>query len=375
MLRNRTIITPLNLDWDRPADFQRQTCLELAKKNQVIVYAQHKTRFFLKEKATHKFPKLQNISFYVPTYFIPFRRLRIIELLNRNLSFLIFLLKTNAERKIFWFFESDFVWMLKFAKKSDVTLYDCVDDGLSYKAKNGLKSFAQEVQFATRVKLFFTNSLSLAVRYGKIRKATWIKHAGFDLSCFVNHQPSFLSQEKKKNKRPRVGFVGCIDNRVDFIMLASIASRLQHVDFILCGPIKSDAQRSVAKLIKLPNTQYLPGVARSRISSVISNFDVCIIPYKLTTEVFFSLPTKLFEYFFVGKPVLSTPILELHRFSKLIYIEKSAVRWHKVIRKLLLSSFSDINILEQQKVAKSNSWERKISAISKKIAEHKKKEF
>ncbi|MDA1079498.1 MAG: glycosyltransferase [bacterium] len=365
MLRNRTIITPLNLDWVRPADFQRQTCLELAKKNKVIVYVQHEARFFLKTTTRRVFPKLQNISFYVPTYYIPFRRLRIIEEINRNLSFLIFLLSIRADRKIFWFFDSDFVWMLKFARKNDVTLYDCVDDGLSYKIANGLRAYAQEVAFVKRVRLFFTNSLSLSIRYAKIRSATWVQHAGFDLSNFASLKTSALSQAKKSNKKPRIGFVGCIDDRINFVLLASIAVQLRRADFILCGPIKRNATAAMTRLVKLPNVHHLSEVQRSQIGSIISNLDVCIIPYKSTPKVFFSLPTKLFEYFYFGKPVVSSSILELLRFDNYLKISRTTSDWVREIEKLLNTSMSTIKCQALMQVAINNSWQHKLSAIEK----------
>jgi len=365
MIRDRTIITPLNLDWDRPADFQRQTCLELAKNNMVIVYVQHEAYFFLKKKAIN-FPKLRNVVFYIPKYFIPLRRFRSIELLNRNLSCLIFLLTLKKSKRIFWFFDSDFVWMLKFARQKDTTLYDCVDDGLSYKRKVGFTPFKNEVELVKKVEHFFVNSLALLIRYRKIRIATYLPHAGFDLNIFMKYKAKAIPLQKHKVSAI-IGFVGCIDARMDFILLAKIAAHFTNLQIVLCGPIKSSVQEQVSLLKKLPNLECWKAVPRKNIPHIIEQFSVCIIPYKQIPEVYYSFPTKAFEYLYVGKSVVSSQILELNVISNFIKQCRNQKEWLKSTTDLLKDKNTYRNRKQKNELSINHSWRKKLEKISKYI--------
>ena len=79
---------------------------------------------------------------------------------------------------------------------------------------------------------------------------------------------------------------------------------------------------------------------------------------------------KLFEYFYLGKPVISTPIEELKRFPKFVKIGKTAKEWEKHIKFLLSKPWPYQK--EQKKLAKENSWKSKIEVISKIIDDEKK---
>lgn len=75
-------------------------------------------------------------------------------------------------------------------------------------------------------------------------------------------------------------------------------------------------------------------------------------------------PMKLFEYFYAGKPVVSTPIEELKRFPKYVKTGNAADEWEKHIRMLLSRPWPKVYMGEQRELARKNSWDKKIQAIS-----------
>jgi glycosyltransferase involved in cell wall biosynthesis len=69
---------------------------------------------------------------------------------------------------------------------------------------------------------------------------------------------------------------------------------------------------------------------------------------------------KLFEYFAMGKPVISTPIEELKQFPNLVFIGDTPKSWQQHIDQILSRPWPK-NLQFQQKVlARKNSWHNKI---------------
>ena len=94
MVSGKTIITTLVNTWDVTADFQRQTFKILAKNNRVVVIVENEGEFFLK-RIKH-FEHVDNIIFYTPIYFLPFKRFKYIDLINKNIAILwLFLLELS----------------------------------------------------------------------------------------------------------------------------------------------------------------------------------------------------------------------------------------------------------------------------------------
>jgi glycosyltransferase involved in cell wall biosynthesis len=140
----------------------------------------------------------------------------------------------------------------------------------------------------------------------------------------------------------------------------------------LWGPVQEaetkdikQTNQQIAKLKTLNNVIFGQSTDRREIPNIIKQFDVCMIPYDTKlASVRYSYPMKLFEYFYLGKPIVSTPIVELKNLTKYVKIGRSPQEWQDLIRSVLTPTWSKQLQAEQNKMAIANSWERKISAIS-----------
>jgi glycosyltransferase involved in cell wall biosynthesis len=61
-------------------------------------------------------------------------------------------------------------------------------------------------------------------------------------------------------------------------------------------------------------------VSPTKIPEILNSITVGMIPYRKTRFTTYCYPMKLFEYFFMGIPVVTTPIKELARFSEYVKI-------------------------------------------------------
>jgi hypothetical protein len=107
----------------------------------------------------------------------------------------------------------------------------------------------------------------------------------------------------------------------------------------------------------------------THIPSVIEQFSVGIIPYDTRLKtVKYAYPMKLFEYFYMGKPIVSSVIDALSQFSGDIICVDSLPAWEQAILSALTKKMSTQKKNTLKQLARNNSWERKVSVILQTIS-------
>jgi len=363
MKKNTLIIMPFTLPWDWSADFQRQTCLELAKRDlKVIAYMSDDAHFFLK-KNIQKYQKIKNISFYIPKYYIPFRKFKFIEKINKYLSLLILSFKLRWKRKIIWIFDPQFYYFPNFFQNK-TSIYDCVDFF-------GKEQENDELKLIKNVDKIFVNSQSLLNTHKSKKNEIFLVPQGFNQNEFEKNLK--LLNKKKKHKKPIIGYVGGINYRLDYKLLINLISTNPQWDFSFWGPIQNYPGENLNNILKqitniqqFPNVQFNSTKNKLELINAINNFDICIIPYDIKQKFnLYCYPMKIFEYFYMGKPVISTPIkeLELSKFNNLVKIHNSYQDWENQIKKILSKPWSTKIYSQQKKLAIDNSWKNKVDAV------------
>ncbi len=109
---------------------------------------------------------------------------------------------------------------------------------------------------------------------------------------------------------PRLGFFGVIDERLDRELVGSVARLRPDWQLVLVGPV---VKIDPASLPRVPNIHYLGGKPYDALPSYISNWDAAMIPFARNAATRFISPTKTPEYLASGKPVVSTPVIDVVR--------------------------------------------------------------
>jgi glycosyltransferase involved in cell wall biosynthesis len=191
-----------------------------------------------------------------------------------------------------------------------VIIYDCMDELSAFKfAPVALKE--RENELFTKADLVFTGGYSLYEAK---------KHKHPDVHAF----PSSIDCEHFNKARkytvdpsdqapiphPRIGYFGVLDERMDFGLIEAVARRKPEWSFIMVGPVlKIDA----SALPKLPNIYYLGMKSYQELPNYISGWDVAMMPFAHNESTRYISPTKTPEYLAAGKPVVSTPIIDVLR--------------------------------------------------------------
>jgi glycosyltransferase involved in cell wall biosynthesis len=110
-------------------------------------------------------------------------------------------------------------------------------------------------------------------------------------------------------RHPIAGYVGVLRDWFDFDLVGHLALTMPDVSFIMVGPLDFDFRN--AHLRTMPNLRWIGRRDYGEMPRYINAFDVCLIPFLAGKVSQTTNPVKVFEYFALGKPVVSTPMHEL----------------------------------------------------------------
>lgn len=380
------IIIPYHEEINVPCNFVIKTLEQLsvldtasvqciAYKYPLSLFSPLTARPDFKEFAQNK----KNIKIFRPVTLLPYFsqmpwRLRQLNDFIANTSVYIYLYISNTD--IIWCFDPEDNRLASFATKNlrCITIYDCVDYFSSINQKINNRICANQAKLIKTVKHFFVNSHILHKIHKHTRPDAVVVAQGFDSNSFL---PTALGVMKTDPKIVKIGFVGVINYRIDFELLFKLIERNRNWIFYFTNsqqknPTEASDKKIEEKINKLKGYNNVwfkePTTDRQKIQNVIADLDITIIPYDITIPLCrYSYPMKLFEYYYMGKPVIATPIEELKRHSKYVAIASNYIEWEKAVNEIVKFGWPMRNAREQRNIALSNSWEIKVKQIMKTI--------
>jgi UDP-galactopyranose mutase len=108
--------------------------------------------------------------------------------------------------------------------------------------------------------------------------------------------------------RPRLGYFGVIDERLDLELLGEVARRRPDWQLVLVGPI---AKIDPSDVPSVPNVHQLGRKAYDDLPAYLAGWDVALMPFARNEATRFISPTKTPEYLAGGVPVVSTSIRDV----------------------------------------------------------------
>ncbi len=168
-------------------------------------------------------------------------------------------------------------------------------------------------------------------------------------------------------KRPTVGYVGTLSEWVDFTLINNVARALPDVSFVFVGPM--DYKSRAGQLCSSQNIFWLGRKAYSEVPLYINAFDVCWIPFSSGRITENTNPIKLFEYFALGKPVVTTRMPEAERYhqSGLVYVGNTVDSMVTAVLSALEERDEDKRS-HRLKVANEHSWDALVEKMELTVA-------
>lgn len=187
-------------------------------------------------------------------------------------------------------------------------IYDCMDELSAF--HNAPRQLLQRESALLKVAdLVFTGGPSLYRAKRHRHPHVHCFASSVDVEHFAAARDSTASHESQSSvPRPRLGYVGVIDERIDLGLVAAMAAQRPDWQIVMVGPhVKIDE----GSLPRAPNIHYLGQRAYEELPSLLAGWDVCLQPFALNDATRFISPTKTLEYMAALRPIVSTPVTDV----------------------------------------------------------------
>ena len=264
-----------------------------------------------------------------------------------------FLVTMEIQRYATWYY-TPMALLISDHLSPAITVYDCMDELSAFKfAPPALIQL--EKQLMKKADVVFTGGYSLYEAKKNQHHNIYPFPSSIDLEHFYKARK--ISEDPRDQAlipHPRFGFYGVIDERLDLSLIKEIALRKKDWHIVLIGPV---AKIEENELPRFENIHYLGMKNYQQLPDYLAGWDVAIMPFALNESTRFISPTKTPEYLAAGKPVISTPILDVVRHYS------SVVNFVSTGEEFIACAENDIVQNEEwlakvDKILAENSWDK-----------------
>jgi hypothetical protein len=246
--------------------------------------------------------------------------------------------------------------------RPDTSIYFNIDDYSQYWPRQADRVNALELQAVRESDLTVCAS---RLRSERLRDAVpeaadrihHLPHGTPTSSLFDQPQihPATPPPDLAKLPGPRFGFIGTLEDRIDWILLAKLADRFPKASIVLVGRTgttpRGSWQADRQRCLDRPNVHLLGWKPQSAIAQYNAAFDACLIPYRADHPFNqASCPTKIMDCMGTGRPIVSTDLPECRLYEHLFDVLPDHTSFLDAIATLIGRGFDD------GRAAKRHAW-------------------
>jgi UDP-galactopyranose mutase len=254
------------------------------------------------------------------------------------------------------------------ALKPNAVVYDCMDE-LSLFLGAPPELLYHEAALLKCADVMFTGGPSLfrakQSRHPNVHCFSSSVDAGhFRLTGKDGHAVS-EAEDQAELPRPRLGFYGVIDERLDLVIVDRLAEAHSDWQIVLVGPV---VKIDPARLPRRPNIHYFGQRTYDELPRYLAGWDVCLLPFARNDATRFISPTKTLEYMAAELPIVSTPITDVAEpYGDIVYLGETPDEFLVACEAALASSPEEraMRAVQMRKVLLSTSWDVTVAAMEK----------
>jgi glycosyltransferase involved in cell wall biosynthesis len=179
--------------------------------------------------------------------------------------------------------------------------------------------------------------------------------------------------------RPRFGYCGVVNRKVDFDLVEQIALRRPEWHWVFVGPergLLGDVDResrrygeALVRCRRLRNVHFLGAMPHPEIFACLHHMDVNVICNRADSGWWQdSYPLKFHEYLAAGKPVVSSRIGSLLEFAKVADLVEGLDGWIPALERALSGGGAG-TMSERRAVARENDWDTRVLVLERWLTE------
>jgi glycosyltransferase involved in cell wall biosynthesis len=265
-----------------------------------------------------------------------------------------------------WFYDPMAIRGFAGQLNEQLIIYDCMDE-LSLFRGAPPELVHRESELLAVADLVFAGGPKIWRAKREVNPNCFCYGCGVDAEHFgsARDPERCLPDELAELPHPIFGYIGVVDERIDYDLLAHLAASTKG-SLVMIGPwTKVDP----ASFPRRDNLHWLGGRNYLDLPSYAKGFDVCIMPFARNEATRFINPTKALEYMATGRPIVSTPVEDVvAQFSDVITIAEDASRFVEACARAAVQP-QRRRIDRGLVLAARNSWDSIVARLERHIAE------
>jgi len=246
-------------------------------------------------------------------------------------------------------------------------IYHIYDDYQNYEGADRFDIRKREQFILKTADIIISTSKSLAEKKEAEcwKKVFFIPH-GIDYKLYekCRLEGAVCPQDMMRIKRPRIGYIGRFNVKVDIELLQFIATNRPEWNLILVGPV-SENMEEINKVKNLGNVFFLGSRNPLDLPNYYMNMDVNLLSYRFDNKLWYSSghPLKMYEVLAAAKPVVATPLPEILKFKDFFHFARTRTEWIDCIQCCINEEQSNEIIQKRMDEAKKNTWDDRVELI------------
>ena len=270
----------------------------------------------------------------------------------------------GRRRTVFWVCPNNFDFpSIADRFQPDLVVSDVIDDQRKWPCSPRYREYLQRnyEEILARTHLTFANCRSV---FEDMREHTDNIHLLPNAAELLEEEARHWKKpaELRRIKGPVIGYVGNLDiTRIDIDLLTTVAGERPDWNLVFIGSMHKS--REIRKLDKFSNVRFLGVRVYEEALRYIRHFDVAIIPH-LDSELTRSMnPLKLYVYFSLHVPVVSTPIANIGDFREFVQVGRTPEEFIEQIGHCLDNNPVSGDIERVRSLLEINSWNERVTRI------------
>lgn len=294
---------------------------------------------------------------------VPLHRFALVRWVNRvlvqmTLHWLMF--RERLHKPITWFVIPHLPFLVG-KLDAQLSVYYCIDDYAALPHVNTYAVREMDQETTRKANIVFIASETLLPAKTQLNPRTFVSPHGVDCRHFARARDPQLAVpvDTASIPGPVIGFFGLIESWIDLDLIDYLAERRPAWSFLCIGRIAVPMEQLPSR----PNAHFIGPRPYNSLPAYGKQFDVAIIPYRMTRQVYHANPIKLREYLAMGKPIVSVSTPEIDKFADVVSIARTREEFLARLDDVLAHPLCNEEVQRRVNRVASSSWDSRLHRV------------